>query len=185
MQSSQGSGYTRSELFVAWTTWFERVGADDSAVVLVIDDAQHAEEGLLDFLEHLLASSRSGVFVLALARPELLVRRPGLGGRRTSVVRLVPLDDTAMAQLADGLVVGLTDRSRAALVRRAEGIPLFAVETVRALIDRDAVVPRDGVYVHDSPGANSRWCVHRPGRNGRRVALRGTVDPLRRGTWRS
>ena len=147
VQSSQGSGYTRSELFVAWTTWFERVGADDSAVVLVIDDAQHAEEGLLDFLEHLLASARSGIFVLALARPELLVQRPSLGGRRTSVIRLDPLDDIAMAQLADGLVVGLSERSRAALVRRAEGIPLFAVETVRALIDRDAVVPRGGVYV--------------------------------------
>ena len=33
------------------------------------------------------------------------------------------------------------------MVTRAEGIPLFAVETVRALIDRDLVVPRDGQYV--------------------------------------
>ena len=29
---------------------------------------------------------------------------------------------------------------------QAEGIPLFAVETVRSLVDRDIVVPRDGVY---------------------------------------
>ena len=44
---------------------------------------------------------------VALARPELLARRPALGGRRTSVVRLDPLDDMAMASLVDGLVAGL------------------------------------------------------------------------------
>ena len=29
---------------------------------------------------------------------------------------------------------------------RAAGVPLYAVETIRALIDRDLVIPRDGVY---------------------------------------
>ena len=33
-----------------------------------------------------------------------------------------------------------------AIVAQAQGIPLFAVETVRALIDRDVVQPIDGVY---------------------------------------
>jgi class 3 adenylate cyclase len=139
--------FTRPELFIAWTTWFERVGADSDSVVLVVEDAQHADDGMLDFLEHLLAHAQCGIFVLAMARPELLARRPGLGGRRTSVLRLDPLDDNAMAHLVDGLVVGLSPQSRAALVGRAEGVPLFAVETVRALIDRDAVVPRGGRYV--------------------------------------
>jgi hypothetical protein len=46
----------------------------------VIDDAQHADDGLLDFLDHLLATARAPVFVLAIARPELLARRPDLGG---------------------------------------------------------------------------------------------------------
>ena len=79
-------------------------------VVLVIDDAQHADEGLLDFLDHVLDTAQAPIFVLALARPELLARRPALGGRRTSVVRLDPLDDVAMASLVDGLVAGLPDR---------------------------------------------------------------------------
>jgi class 3 adenylate cyclase/tetratricopeptide (TPR) repeat protein len=139
--------FTRPELFIAWTTWFERVGADSDSVVLVVDDSQYADDALLDFLEHLLAHARSGVFVLALSRPELLTRRPGLGGRRGSVIRLDPLDDDAMARLVDGLVAGLSPDARTALVSRAEGVPLFAVETVRALIDRDVVVPRDGRYV--------------------------------------
>ena len=115
--------------------------------MLVLDDAQHADDGLLDFLDHLLATARAPDLRLALARPELLARRPALGGRRTSVVRLEPLDDVAMAELVDGLVVGLPGPARSALVARAEGIPLFAVETVRALIDRDLVVPREGRYV--------------------------------------
>ena len=36
--------------------------------------------------------------------------------------------------------------ARSRIVDRAEGVPLYAVETVRSLIDRDLVVPRDGAY---------------------------------------
>jgi class 3 adenylate cyclase len=141
-----GGSFAREDLFAAWTAFLEQL-AENEMVVLVLDDAQHADEGLLDFLDHLMSSAQAPIFVLALARPELLARRPALGGRRTSVVRLDPLDDVAMASLVDGLVAGLPPASRAALVDRAEGIPLFAVETVRALIDRDLVVPRGGQYV--------------------------------------
>lgn len=52
-----------------------------------------------------------------------------------------------MGQVVDGLVDGLPATARATLVARADGIPLYAVETVRALIDRDAVVPLEGRYV--------------------------------------
>ncbi len=140
-------GFEREDLFAAWTTFFERLAEDGNAVTLVVDDAHYADDGLLDFLDHLLASARAGVFVLALARPELLARRGALGGRRSTVIRLDPLEDAAMAELVDGLVDGLPEATRAALVVRAEGVPLFAVETVRALIDQDSVVPRDGRYV--------------------------------------
>ena len=139
--------FTREDLFAAWTAFLERVSQDGDAVVLVIDDAQYADDGLLDFLDHLLGTARAPIFVVAMARPELLARRPQLGGRRTTVLRLDPLDDVAMAALVDGLVVGLPDTARTQLVERAEGVPLFAVETVRALIDKDAVIPRDGQYV--------------------------------------
>ncbi|HEY5134626.1 MAG TPA: adenylate/guanylate cyclase domain-containing protein [Candidatus Nanopelagicales bacterium] len=139
--------FARDDLFAAWTAFLEHLAGTASAAVLVLDDAQHADDGLLDFVDHLLATARAPVFVLALARPELLMRRPELGGRRTTVLRLDPLDDTAMAALVDGLVVGLPDETRRALVSRAEGVPLFAVETVRALIDRDMVLPRGGRYV--------------------------------------
>ncbi len=140
-------GFARPDLFAAWTSFLERLSEGGNAVVLVLDDAQYADDGLLDFLDHLLGAAAAPIFVVALARPELLEHRPQLGGRRATVVRLDPLDDPAMSRLVDALVVGLPEDARAALVARAEGVPLFAVETVRALIDRDAVVPRGGQYV--------------------------------------
>ena len=58
----------------------------------MIDDAQYADDGLLAFLEHLLAAADFPVFVLALARPELLADHPALiGNRRVTAVHLEPL----------------------------------------------------------------------------------------------
>ncbi len=148
---STSVGTAREDLFAAWATFLERLSEDGNPVVLVIDDAQYADDGLLDFLDHMLAAARAPIFVIALARPELLSRRPTLGGRRATVVRLDALDGQAMAELINGLVVGLPEDARAALVARSEGVPLFAVETVRALIDRDAIVPQGGQYV-PAPG---------------------------------
>ncbi|HET8559286.1 MAG TPA: adenylate/guanylate cyclase domain-containing protein [Marmoricola sp.] len=139
-------GFEREDLFAAWRRFFERVGAGDP-VVFLVDDAQHADAGLLDFVESVLADSRSPIFVLMLARPELLEAHPQLGGRRTSVVHLDPLPEPAMAALVDGLVDGFPGDVRDELVKRSEGVPLYAVETVRALIDRELVLPREGRYV--------------------------------------
>jgi class 3 adenylate cyclase/tetratricopeptide (TPR) repeat protein len=149
-----GPSFAREDLFAGWTAFLEHLGRDGNTVVLVVDDTQHADDGLLDFLDHLLATARAPIFVLALARPELMARRSELGGRRTTVVRLEPLDEVQMSLLLDGLVDALQPQTRTALVQRAEGIPLFAVETVRALIDRDLVIPRDGRYVAQ-PGVDA------------------------------
>jgi tetratricopeptide (TPR) repeat protein len=51
-----------------------------------------------------------------------------------------------MDALVEALVPGMPDEARAAITRQAQGIPLFAVETIRSLIDRDIVVPHNGVY---------------------------------------
>ncbi|MDT4915716.1 MAG: hypothetical protein QOH89_416, partial [Pseudonocardiales bacterium] len=42
----------REELFAGWRLFFERL-ADVSPVILLIEDAQHADPALLDFLDHL------------------------------------------------------------------------------------------------------------------------------------
>jgi class 3 adenylate cyclase/tetratricopeptide (TPR) repeat protein len=140
-------GFPREDLFSAWTTFLERAG-NGHPVVLVIDDAQHADEGLLQFVEHLLAAADFSCFVVLLTRPGLLEDRPTLAlNRRATVVHLESLPATDMGTLLGGLVAGLPDEVRDQLVSRSEGVPLYAVETVRSLIDRDLVVPRGGQYV--------------------------------------
>jgi hypothetical protein len=62
-------------------------------------------------------------------------------------VSLGPLDDDAMATLIDGLVADVAPATRITLIERAEGVPLSAVETVRALIDRELVIKRGARYV--------------------------------------
>ncbi|HET9539004.1 MAG TPA: adenylate/guanylate cyclase domain-containing protein, partial [Candidatus Limnocylindria bacterium] len=139
----------REELFAAWRTLFERIAAQ-APTVLVFVDMHWADQGLLDFVEDLLAWARtSPIFVVALARPELLERRPDWGSAVRSLTRinLEPLVAPEMAQLLDGLVPGLPEEAVTRIVERSEGIPLYAVETVRMLLDTGSVVPEDDHYV--------------------------------------
>jgi class 3 adenylate cyclase len=139
----------REQLYAAWRTFFERMAAQ-STVILVFRDLQWADQGLLDFVEHLLTWARSSpIYVLAEARPELFERRPGWGTdvRSATSVKLEPLTPDEMRQLLSGLVPGLPDQAVRAIVERAEGVPLYAVETLRMLIDRGVLRPEDDHYV--------------------------------------
>jgi class 3 adenylate cyclase len=132
---------SREALFAAWRTFFERM-AGQATVLLVFWDLQWADQGLLDFIEHLLTWSRgSPIFVLAEARPDLFDRRAGWGVtvRASTSIHLEPLDDDDMRALLEGLVPGLPDQATRAIVHRAEGVPLYAVETIRMLIDRGVI----------------------------------------------
>ncbi len=123
------------ELFAAWRTFFERLAAKGT-VALVVEDLQWSDDGLLDFLEHLLDWARSSpIFVLTLARPELLERRPGWGTDRRGAIsmRLEPLTDAAVRELLAGIAPGLPRPVVEHVVDRADGIPLYAVETLRML----------------------------------------------------
>ena len=76
------------------------------------------------------------ILVVTLARPELFDRRPDWGAsrRHLTALALEPLTDDEVRELLDGLVPGLPDDALAAIVARAEGMPLYAVETVRGLL---------------------------------------------------
>ncbi len=142
-----GAALSREELFAGWRLFFERLAAVQP-VVLLVEDAQYADSGLLDFLDHLIDwAGELPVYVLVFARPELGHARPGFGsGRNRSALTLDPLDAASMDALVDALVPGMPTAARSKITRQAQGIPLFAVETVRALIDRDVVQPVEGVY---------------------------------------
>ena len=134
---------SKEELFAGWRLFFERL-AQVAPVVMLVEDAHHADESLLGFFDHLIDWTRDlPIFVLLFARPGLEAIDSGFGvGRNRSTLSLDPLDDASMARLVESLVPGIPDPARDAITSRAQGIPLFAVETIRSLIDR-------GVVQHD------------------------------------
>ena len=138
----------RQDLFAAWRLFFERL-AEGYPTVLCFEDMQWADASLLDFVEYLLDWSRSSpIFVITLARPELLERRPtwGAGQRSFTSLYLEPLSQEAMEELLTGLVPGLPSEVRDRILARAEGVPLYAVETVRMLIDRGLLIQEGPAY---------------------------------------
>jgi class 3 adenylate cyclase/tetratricopeptide (TPR) repeat protein len=132
----------RADLFSGWRLFFERMAASDP-VILVFEDLQWADSGLLDFVDYLLDwSADFPIFVLTLGRPELRERRPSW-----RPLALDPLPPLAIHTILDGLAPGLPEDLVADIGRRAEGIPLYAVETIRMLQDRGLLVQDGARYV--------------------------------------
>ena len=139
----------RAELFAGWRVFFARL-AEQAPVVLVFEDLQWADEGLLAFIEHLLDWAQSSpIFILALARLDLHAAPEDSPPQRgdATLVELGPLSASEMGQLLDALVDGLHPRVRAAVIERAEGMPLYAIETLRVLSSRGALQEREGRLV--------------------------------------
>ena len=135
----------RDALFPAWRIFFERI-SEKGTTALIFEDLQWADSGLLDFIDHLLDWSKSRpILVVTLARPELFDKRAdwGAGRRAFTSLALDPLTDDAVRQLLEGVVPGLPTSAVAQIVSRAEGMPLYAVETVRALL-AEGRIERDG-----------------------------------------
>jgi class 3 adenylate cyclase/predicted ATPase len=145
--ADSGMPLGRDELFAGWRTFFERL-ASIQPVVWLVEDAQYADTGLLDFCDHLVDWARDlPIFLLVLGRAELQERRPDFAvGRNRTLLALDPLDRSSMEALVEALVPGMPAAARQAIVGHAQGVPLFAVETIRSLIDRDVVVPVEGRY---------------------------------------
>jgi class 3 adenylate cyclase len=140
-----GAPIDSDQLFAAWRTFFESLAAK-APVVMVFEDTHHADAGLLDFIDHLMEWSRSfPITVITLARPELLERRPGWGAkhRAFSSMYLDPLLPAEMDELLTGLVPGLPAATVERIVARADGVPLYAIETVRMLLAQGRLV-REG-----------------------------------------
>jgi class 3 adenylate cyclase/tetratricopeptide (TPR) repeat protein len=125
-----------ADLFSGWRLFFERM-AQTRPVILVFEDLQWAGSGLLDFIDYLLEwAAEYPVFILALGRPEVAPRRSDWG----TTVGLEPLQAGAMGKLLDSVAPALPRDLRARILQSADGIPLYAVETVRMLRDRGALV---------------------------------------------
>ena len=135
-----GRGDQREESFAAWRRFFEAL-AERRPTVLVFEDLHWADDGLLDFVDHLVDWIGSvPLLVIATARPELLDRRSGWAGGKlnATTVALQPLGSEDAARL----IAALLERSvlpagqQQALLERAGGNPLYAEQFVRLFLER-------------------------------------------------
>ena len=143
---AEGPSGGAGELYSAWRMFFERM-AEQQLVILMFEDLHWADPGLLDFIDHLLEWSRGlPILIVTLARPELLERRSdwGAGRRNFLALDLEPLNDASMRELLAGFVPGLPEAAIRSIVTRAEGIPLYAVETIRMLVADGRLEPIEG-----------------------------------------
>ena len=123
-------------------------------VMLIFDDIHWADDGLLDFVEHLSGSSKGfPLLLLCLAREELLEARPDWGTERSTRMSLPPLDEIELHELVRSLLEGskLEAQAMVQIARTAQGNPLFVREILRMLAD-------DQVLVREPRG----WVVTRP-----------------------
>ncbi len=133
-------GDHRGEAFAAWRRFIEAL-ADRRPLVLIFEDLHWADDGLLDFVDHLVDwATGVPLLVVATARPELLSRRPGWGGgkQNASTVSLSPLSDSETQSLVGSLVerAVMPVSMREAVLERAQGNPLYAEEFARLLSER-------------------------------------------------
>jgi class 3 adenylate cyclase len=117
--------------------------ASEQPLVVLVDDIQWADPGLLDLLEYVLGwALESPLLVICLARPEFRDRRPDWGDPLTTarLIRLGALDEVETGSLLDELAGGpLPSQVRERIVRISDGNPLFAEELLTMLLEEGHV----------------------------------------------
>jgi class 3 adenylate cyclase len=131
----------REEAFAAWRRLLE-AAAEQRPLVLVFEDLHWADDGLLDFVDHLADwATTVPLLIVGTARPELLDRRPGWGGgkRNAFTLSIGALSDDETAQLLQRLLdrAVLDADAQQAVLQRAEGNPLYAEEYARMLAEHE------------------------------------------------
>jgi class 3 adenylate cyclase len=131
----------REEAFAAWRRLLE-AAAEHRPLVLVFEDLHWADDGLLDFVDHLADwATTVPLLIVGTARPELLDRRPGWGGGKRNAFTLsigaLSNEETAvlLQRLLDRAV--LDADAQQAVLQRAEGNPLYAEEYARMLVEHE------------------------------------------------
>jgi class 3 adenylate cyclase/tetratricopeptide (TPR) repeat protein len=139
---------TPEETRVAFRRLLERRAAERTQLV-VVDDLQWAEPVFVDLVEHVADLSRNApIFLLCIARTELLDARPDWAGGKLNAtsLHLEPLDADHCAQLMDRLVADaeLDAELRERITVASAGNPLY-VEEMLAMVrehgDGEVTVP--------------------------------------------
>lgn len=124
----------QEESFAAWRQLLESF-AESAPAVLVLEDLHWARDALLAFVDHLAEWVHElPLLVVITARPELLERGPRWtrGLQNAWMIGLSPLSGSETDQLiGERLGRQLPPQTRADLVDRADGNPLYAEELAR------------------------------------------------------
>ncbi|MDQ3964329.1 MAG: AAA family ATPase [Actinomycetota bacterium] len=139
----------QEEIFWAVRLLFERLATKDP-LVIVFDDIHWAEETFLDLLDHLVEwTTEAPLFVLCLARQELLDNRPTWGGGKmnstTMLIDALRQEDARdlFAHVLGGDVTAISDQLHPVL-EASGGNPLFLEETIAMLVEDGALQEVDG-----------------------------------------
>jgi len=156
------------EIFWAIRRTFEAL-ARVKPLILVFDDIHWGEPTFLDLIEHMADWTRDApILLIAMARAELLEKRPTWGGGKhwVTTMSLEPLSEVESEELVASLLgrADLPAEFRTHISQAAEGNPLFVEELLAKLID-------DGFLVRSNGG----WAA--PG-DLRQLALPPTIQAL-------
>jgi serine/threonine protein kinase/tetratricopeptide (TPR) repeat protein len=118
-----------------------------SPAVLYLEDLHWADDGSLDFVDHLTrACADAPLLVVCFARPDLFERRPAWGEGLASHTRLTlqPLTRRESRQLVEEILryaQSIPHALREMVVGAAEGNPFYVEELIKMLIDQGVIVP--------------------------------------------
>ena len=120
--------------------WMRMVGllAADRPLVIGVDDAHWADEGLLDLIEEAAFGLNDvPLLILCTSRPELMESRPDFGRavRNATQIELRPLDERSTLLLAERLLPKATPELAQRVAAASGGNPFFAEEVSRTLED--------------------------------------------------
>src|SRR5262252_5989583 len=142
----------RDRAFHALTRYFRLLlERSRSPVVVLLDDLHWADEGSLDFIDHVARTCRDlPMMVLCLTRPVPDARRRRWDGEgNVQRLELEPLSTRSSRELVESLLRRLEPVPAALcdlVTNSAEGNPYFIEELVAMLIDDGIVVPGDGAW---------------------------------------
>jgi class 3 adenylate cyclase len=133
-----GDGDAEDELKRAWRRLVALLAAD-RPLVIGIDDAHFADDGLLELIEEIaFGLQEAPLLVLCTSRPELYERRPDFGrsARNVSQIELRPLDSDSATELVEILLPDRARRIAPRVAKASGGNPFFAEEVARSITDR-------------------------------------------------
>ena len=135
----------RDRAFHSATQYFRALAAIDP-VMVQLEDLHWADEGSLDFVNHLAHTCRDlPMLIVCAARPALFERRPlwGSGQGNHERIDLAPLARRSSRELADALLQKLVQpytALRELITGGAEGNPFYMEELTKMLIDDGVIV---------------------------------------------